>query len=332
MLNVGLGKDETNEVAIAGAERHEEVFARSVATRPRPAEFDDAAAAEIARLAAHPKVRAIGETGIDYYRETASPAEQRRAFEAQIEIARDTGCRSSSTPATPTASSDGDRRGLRDPRRAGRRPPGDPPLLLGAPAGRRRDERGWYCSFAGNRHLPEVRRSARSGGEALPDDLLLVETDAPYLAPQPVRGKPERAGERRRDRRVVAEVRGVSYEELERTVEANARAALRLVTDACLWSGSGRTSSPIPTCSTRSSATPPLDPTDVVLEVGAGEGVLTERLAAPPSSAVPLPQIVGQRNSAAEGTCTRSRSIAAWRRRSRRSPPSPTSTCTGATR
>ena len=46
---------------------------------------------EIAALAAHEKVRAIGETGIDYYRDTASPAEQRRAFEAQIEIAREAG-------------------------------------------------------------------------------------------------------------------------------------------------------------------------------------------------------------------------------------------------
>ena len=44
---------------------------------------------EIARLAAHEKVRAIGETGIDYYRDSASPADQRRAFEAQIEIARE---------------------------------------------------------------------------------------------------------------------------------------------------------------------------------------------------------------------------------------------------
>ena len=73
MLNVGLGA-ETNPVAIAAAERHEGVFA-TVGCHPTAAgEFDDALAAEIARLAAeHEKVRAIGETGIDYYRDTATP-------------------------------------------------------------------------------------------------------------------------------------------------------------------------------------------------------------------------------------------------------------------
>jgi len=83
MLNVGLG-GEQNATVIAAAERHADVFA-SVGRHPTEAGgFDDAEAAEIARLAAHEKVRAIGETGIDYYRDTASPADQRRAFEAQL--------------------------------------------------------------------------------------------------------------------------------------------------------------------------------------------------------------------------------------------------------
>ena len=57
----------------------------------------------------------------------------------------------------------------------------------------------------------------------MPDELVLVETDAPFLAPQPPR-QPQPARQRGRHREIVAEVRGVSYEELERTVEANARA------------------------------------------------------------------------------------------------------------
>ena len=120
MLNVGLGKD-TNATAIAGAERHEEVFA-AVGCHPTSAgELDDALGEEIARLAAHEKVRAIGETGIDYYRETASPAEQRRAFEAQIEIAREHAAADRHPRPRPRRRDDGDRRGLRDPRRARRR-------------------------------------------------------------------------------------------------------------------------------------------------------------------------------------------------------------------
>src|SRR5882672_2741572 len=86
MLNVGLGGAE-NAAAIGAAERYAEVFA-SVGCHPTEASgFDDVQAEEIARLAAHEKVRAIGETGIDYYHETAGPADQRRAFEAQVEIA-----------------------------------------------------------------------------------------------------------------------------------------------------------------------------------------------------------------------------------------------------
>ena len=94
MLNVGLDA-ETNPAAIAAAERNEAVFA-SVGRHPNEATgFDDAAAAEIARLGAHEKVRAIGETGLDYYRDSAAPDEQRRAFAAQIEIAaRARACRS----------------------------------------------------------------------------------------------------------------------------------------------------------------------------------------------------------------------------------------------
>src|SRR5262245_31682677 len=87
MLNVGLGGPE-NVAVVSAAERHEAVFA-SVGCHPiDAARFDDAQAEQIVHLAGHEKVRAIGETGIDYYRDTASPADQRRAFEAQVAIAR----------------------------------------------------------------------------------------------------------------------------------------------------------------------------------------------------------------------------------------------------
>jgi TatD DNase family protein len=222
MLNVGLGED-SNEVAIAAAERYEEVFA-TVGCHPTSAGgFDDAAAAEIARLAAHQKVRAIGETGIDYYRDSAGPADQRRAFEAQIEIARDQELPvviHARDPDGETTASD-EVFEILDAHASGH------PVILHcflAPW-RAQDaiERGWYCSFSGIVTYPKSD-DLREAAAKLPDNLLLVETDAPYLAPQSVRGKPNEPAHVVSTAEVVAETRGVSYEELERMVEANARA------------------------------------------------------------------------------------------------------------
>jgi TatD DNase family protein len=221
MLNVGLGPD-SNPTAIAAAERHEEVYA-TVGSHPTSAgEFDDALEAEILRLSEHEKVRAIGETGIDHYRETATPAEQRRAFEAQIEIARERRLpivihardRDDETTATDEVFEILDARG------------GGVTVILHcflAPW-RLGDaiERGWYCSFSGIVTYPKSD-DLREAAAALPEELLLVETDAPYLAPQPVRGKPNEPAHVVATARAVAEVRGETYEQLERTVEANAR-------------------------------------------------------------------------------------------------------------
>ena len=71
------------------------------------------------------------------------------------------------------------------------------------------------------RHLPQGR-DLQDAARALPAELLLVETDSPYLSPQPVRGKRNEPANVVHTARHVAELRGVSYEELERTVEANA--------------------------------------------------------------------------------------------------------------
>jgi TatD DNase family protein len=221
MLNVGLGGD-ANETAIAAGERFEDVFA-AVGRHPTEAGgFDGAEAERIAELARHPRVRAIGETGIDYYRETASPAEQRRAFEAQIEIARDAGLPiviHARDPEGETSASD-EIFDLLDARAAGQA------VILhcfSAPW-RAADaaERGWYCSFAGHTTYPRSD-DLRAAAAELPAELVLVETDAPYLAPQTVRGKPNEPARVVDTARAVAAARGVSYEELEATVEANAR-------------------------------------------------------------------------------------------------------------
>jgi TatD DNase family protein len=222
ILNVGLGGDE-NGAALGAAERHEQVFA-SVGCHPTEASgFDDAQAGEIARLAAHEKVRAIGETGIDYYRETASPADQRRAFEAQVEIAREHGL----PIVIHGRDKDGETAAIDEIFELLDARAGDTPVILhcfSAPW-RAADaaERGWYCSFAGHTTYPGSD-DLREAAAQLPAELVLVETDAPYLAPQTVRGKPNEPAYVVDTARVVAATRGISYEELEGIVEANARA------------------------------------------------------------------------------------------------------------
>jgi TatD DNase family protein len=222
MLTVGLDA-ETNAGAIASAERNEAVFA-SVGRHPNDATgFDAAAAAELIRLGSHEKVRAIGETGLDYYRDTASADDQRRAFAAQIEVAleldlpivihaRDPEGESTAIDeifATLDASAAGHTVILH---------------CFSAPQ-RVADaaERRWYCSFAGNVTYPSAK-DLRFAAAKVPEDRILVETDAPYLSPQSLRGKRNEPANVVETARVVAAERGVTYEQLERTVEANARA------------------------------------------------------------------------------------------------------------
>jgi TatD DNase family protein len=220
MLNVGLG-GEQNGTALGAAERHEAVFA-SVGRHPTEASgFDDSEAEQISRLATHEKVRAIGETGIDYYHETASPAEQRLAFEAQVAIAREHGL----PIVIHGRDKDGETTAIDEIFAVLDAQAGDTPVILhcfSAPW-RAADaaERGWYCSFAGHTTYPKSE-DLREAAAQLPAELILVETDAPYLAPQTVRGKPNEPAYVVDTARVVAAARGIPYEELEGIVEANA--------------------------------------------------------------------------------------------------------------
>jgi TatD DNase family protein len=222
MLTVGMDA-ETNAAAVASAERHGAVFA-SVGRHPNEASgFDEGAASEIAELGRHEKVRAIGETGLDFYRDYASPDEQRRAFVAQIEIATEL-----DLPIVIHARDPEGETGAIDEifetldARAG-----DAPVILHCFSAPQRvgdaAERGWYCSFAGNATYPSAKE-LRFAAAKVSEDRILVETDAPYLAPQPMRGKRNQPAFVVETAREIAAVRGVSYEELERTVEANARA------------------------------------------------------------------------------------------------------------
>jgi TatD DNase family protein len=82
-------------------------------------------------------------------------------------------------------------------------------------------ERGYLCSFAGNVTYPKAT-DLQEAAARVPDELLLVETDSPFLSPQPVRGKPNRPANVVHTAHRLAELRGVPYEDLERLVERNA--------------------------------------------------------------------------------------------------------------
>jgi TatD DNase family protein len=88
-------------------------------------------------------------------------------------------------------------------------------------------ERGWYVSFAGNvtyKNAAELRGAVR----AVPDELLLAETDSPYLAPQPLRGKTNEPAFILHTLAVLAEARGVQQDVLAAQIDANATVAFGL--------------------------------------------------------------------------------------------------------
>jgi len=221
ILTVGIGED-SNPDAVRAAVEYEEVFA-AVGRHPNGAAgFDEAAAEVLAELAALPEVAAIGETGLDFFRDSADPEDQRRAFSAQISIARDAekplvihlrdpeGSEEAVAEAFATLDEEAD---------------GIAVILHCFSAGptwtERAAERGWYCSFAGNLTYPKAE-PIRLAAALVPDDRVLVETDSPFLSPQPMRGRPNQPANVVATAERLAEVRDVPYGELERTVEANA--------------------------------------------------------------------------------------------------------------
>jgi TatD DNase family protein len=221
ILTVGLGED-TNPAVVESARASDEVFA-AVGRHPNGASgFDEAAADAIEELCSREGVVAVGETGLDFYRDRSDPDDQRRAFSAQIGIARRTGKplvvhlrdREESEEAVSEAF-----------RTLAEEAEGVAVILHCFSAGPRWAERaaelGWCCSFAGNLTYPRSE-AIREAAAIVPDDQVLVETDSPFLAPQPVRGKPNQPANVVATAERLAEVRGLAYGELERTVEANA--------------------------------------------------------------------------------------------------------------
>jgi TatD DNase family protein len=214
---VTVGTDGAScRAALAAAEDFPQVFA-AVGRHPNAATgFDDNDLAELEALAAHPRCVAIGETGLDYFRDYAPQADQERAFHAQIDLAKDT---NKPLVIHTRAAEDDTLATLRA--RAG----ADVQVILHCfSMPDRLDEclaEGWFISFAGNVTYPKNEDLA-AAAERVPDDRLLVETDAPYLTPVPHRKHRNQPAFVTETARFVAQRRGQTYEQLEAAVEATA--------------------------------------------------------------------------------------------------------------
>ena len=218
MLTVGTDGGSCR-TALAAAEDFPQVYA-AVGRHPNSAKgFDDADLAELSALAAHERCLAIGETGLDFYREGAPRSDQERAFAAQIALARNTGkplvIHSRAATAETLAQLDREAAGLSVIMHCFSMPEQLLECL----------ERGYTISFAGNvtyRNAAELADAAR----LVPEDSLLVETDAPYLTPQPMRKHPNEPAFVVHTAAFLAELRGVTLEQLDAAVERNAARVL----------------------------------------------------------------------------------------------------------
>ena len=174
---------------------------------------------ELRPLIAHPRCVAVGETGLDYFRDYAPHDRQALLFEAQLALAAELG----KPVVIHTRAADDDTAArLRDH-------PGQEilhcfssPGLLDLAL-----DKGWYVSFAGNvtyPKAPELRRAAY----AVPADRILAETDCPYLSPQPVRGKPNEPAYVQHTLQALAAARDEDADELAARIDANAAAVFGL--------------------------------------------------------------------------------------------------------
>jgi TatD DNase family protein len=164
--------------------------------------------AEISALAALPEVRAVGETGLDYYRDSAAPLIQAEWFRAHIEIAKQAG------KALMIHDRDAHEDVLRILAEAG------PPEQVifhcfsgDAAMARRCAEAGYVMSFAGTVTFSTAQQ-LREAAAAAPAEAILVETDAPFLTPVPNRGKQNAPAQVAHTLRAIARVRQISAEEL----------------------------------------------------------------------------------------------------------------------
>ena len=212
ILTVGTDVDDCRR-ALSLAEKHDGVYA---ILGIHPHEAGTATTEDLAALRGlleHPKAVGVGETGLDWFRDYAPRGDQRRLFAAELELA--------SELAKPVvihtrAADDDTLAALEDFRGTVVLHCFSSPHMLPTAL-----ERGWYVSFAGNATFPKAV-DLRLAATQVPAERILAETDSPYLAPQPLRGKRNEPANVVHTLAAVARARGEEPQELERRIERNA--------------------------------------------------------------------------------------------------------------
>jgi TatD DNase family protein len=218
IVTVGTGI-ESCRAALELAELHEEVFAALGIDPHQAGDSKASRVGELRDLLEHERAVAVGETGLDFFRDGAPRERQRKLFDAQLELAAELGKPvvihtrdADEDTADALAGFDGtvvmhcfSAPGLLD-------------TVL---------ERGYYVSFAGNVTYPKAA-DLRTAAAQVPAERILAETDSPYLAPQARRGRPNEPANVVLTIAALAEVRREDPEELGARIAANAAAAFAL--------------------------------------------------------------------------------------------------------
>jgi TatD DNase family protein len=218
IVAVGSGIDSCR-TTLGLADEHEGIYA-ALGIHPHQAGAEDAARLpELRELLAHERVVAVGETGLDFYRDYAPHEAQLELFERQLALAQELGkpvvvhSRAADDETAHVLAAFGGAVVLHC-----FSSPGLLPVAL---------ERGYYVSFAGNVTYPKAE-DLRAAAAAVPADRILAETDSPYLAPQPVRGRENEPANVVHTLRALAAARGEEPSALEARIESNAAAAFAL--------------------------------------------------------------------------------------------------------
>lgn len=220
VMNVGCCLEASHD-CIALAEKYPFVYA-SVGSHPDSAdEVNEEVIGKYRQMAKHPKVKAIGEIGLDYHYETIPREIQQKAFRMQMELAKEL-----SMPVIVHE---------RDAHDDGMRIVKEFPGVTGvfhcysgsAEMARQLVEMGWYIGFTGVLTFKNARRAVETA-ESIPLERIVLETDCPYMAPEPFRGKRNDPGYLYRMAERLAEIRGISVEEVHAVTTANAKALYRI--------------------------------------------------------------------------------------------------------
>ena len=220
ILNVGCCLESSKD-CIAMAEKYDFVYA-SVGTHPDSAdEVDETVLEAYRQMARHPKVQAIGEIGLDYYYETIPREIQIKAFRMQMELARE--LKMPVIVHERNAHDDGMRvvKEFKDVTGVFHCYSGS------AEMARQLVDMGWYIGFTGVLTFKNARKAVETA-ERIPLERIVLETDCPFMAPEPYRGKRNDPGYLFRMAQRLAEIRGISVEEVHRITTENAKALYRI--------------------------------------------------------------------------------------------------------